>query len=954
MAATNVQAFPGDVTISSNLAVDTNTLFVDSVGNRVGIGTDAPESLLHLSAATASADITDPIKLKIHNRKLAADWSITQPWGLLEFDTDDTGTAGRGPVAGIGCRFETSSGGDSSICFYTDAATGNDTVLGAANERMCIDSDGLVGIGTSNPQQKMHIHEPSGGQVVLAITNTDTGSTNNSGLHIGLDGSENGFLFHKPNTDFIFATNNTERMRIDSDGNVGIGTNAPESILHLSAATASADITDPIKLKIHNRTGAENWSLTQPWGLLEFDTNDSGTAGHGPVAGIGCRFETANGGDSSICFYTDNATGNDTVLGSANERMCIDSDGNVGIGTNAPGSLLHVNGDVRMKTLSTNVIGKVTAVYARGTGFNNNANRLVKIGDVTVVNTDTIGLTLTIINASTHAHVSSTNYNTYASGSAANSLATALEGMSDTQIGILTSADAFENEITANLVTAALKLGLTRLVGANDDSNRHPYVAIFYGPGAAANPGNQVLEVMKSDAASGAHATLSTFLVDDSFIGQAVTNALYSGTADSTTPTVFVDRYANVGIGTTTPGAPLEVHGPDITGDVGLTSLISRSVAGNDGVLNIFGVKQTNGEETLGLQTQIDNRAWATDIAGGWASGTASRYALVLQPYKGRVGIGTTDPDYDLDVMSDAATIRLACNSGANDRVTTLSSWATFGGSPGDTALRRTTDIQSGFTGIWGTEYLSFRVGNGAGATNDGGALTTDRMRITNNGFVGIGQTNPGAKLDIYGGDMKMSQNNSYATDRYLYTHWSDGNNDHQIGMKFDYYTGSGGTGPEHSALHFVSNAGLNQAINGSSARTMMTVRSVGTIGINQTTPLHTLDVNGTIRCGTNGRMLNSYMSVPYGAWASVPLGGSRGSYLIVAAGTSNDQACAIFTACSNSNNNAGSITTQQSNNDYNRNSYIDRRYAASTSPQLIISGSQGYTRTCSVTTIMV
>jgi hypothetical protein len=38
MAQTNVQAFSGDVDISSNLAVDTNTLFVDSVNNKVGIG----------------------------------------------------------------------------------------------------------------------------------------------------------------------------------------------------------------------------------------------------------------------------------------------------------------------------------------------------------------------------------------------------------------------------------------------------------------------------------------------------------------------------------------------------------------------------------------------------------------------------------------------------------------------------------------------------------------------------------------------------------------------------------------------------------------------------------------------------------------------------------------------------------------------------------------------------
>ena len=52
MAQTNVQAFSGDVAISSNLAVDTNTLFVDSVGNKVGIGTDVPATKLHLQGAS--------------------------------------------------------------------------------------------------------------------------------------------------------------------------------------------------------------------------------------------------------------------------------------------------------------------------------------------------------------------------------------------------------------------------------------------------------------------------------------------------------------------------------------------------------------------------------------------------------------------------------------------------------------------------------------------------------------------------------------------------------------------------------------------------------------------------------------------------------------------------------------------------------------------------------------
>jgi len=119
------------------------------------------------------------------------------------------------------------------------------------------------------------------------------------------------------------------------------------------------------------------------------------------------------------------------------------------------------------------------------------------------------------------------------------------------------------------------------------------------------------------------------------------------------TNTLFVDSVGNkVGIGTNAPGAPLEVHGADLTGEpVGTTSLISRHVGGGDGVLNIFGVMATSGEETLGLQTQIDGRAWQADIDGGWSTGPDSRYDLALQPYKGNVGIGTTNPGSALDVV---------------------------------------------------------------------------------------------------------------------------------------------------------------------------------------------------------------------------------------------------------------------------------------------------------------
>jgi hypothetical protein len=206
----------------------------------------------------------------------------------------------------------------------------------------------------------------------------------------------------------------------------------------------------------------------------------------------------------------------------------------------------------------------------------------------------------------------------------------------------------------------------------------------------------------------------------------------------------------DVGIGTTTPGAPLEVHGPDLTGEAaGTTSLISRHVSGLDGVLNIFGVAAGNGEETLGLQTQIDNRAWATDIAGGWSTGNASRYDLLLQPYKGNVGIGTTTPNEKLEIYGDGIRIHDPDSSPKLDFVRGGTSrnpnTATFGLS--DYADWRITangarlNFQNQYTG-----------------GNSGNLL--DVMTLEHGtGNVGIGETDPTCKLTV--GDDSVSVNSS-------------------------------------------------------------------------------------------------------------------------------------------------------------------------------------------------
>ena len=155
-------------------------------------------------------------------------------------------------------------------------------------------------------------------------------------IQSGADASTNG-----PITFGGFAN---ERMRITSDGNVGVGTTDPAKLLEISGASG-LDNSTPVHFRITNTQSATNGSpftdLTKPSGLISFYTPDTSTAGPGDVAGIGFRCENTLGGDTALCFYTDSDNTDDPVA-PLQERMCITHDGNVGVGTTNPGTKLHV------------------------------------------------------------------------------------------------------------------------------------------------------------------------------------------------------------------------------------------------------------------------------------------------------------------------------------------------------------------------------------------------------------------------------------------------------------------------------------------------------------------------------------------------------------------------------------------------------------------------------------
>jgi hypothetical protein len=96
-----------------------------------------------------------------------------------------------------------------------------------------------VGIGTTSPQRNLHIH--GSGDGAIKISNSTLGSGSLDGADLTLNTSGEFYLTNRESGSTIFETGGSERVRIDSSGNVGIGTSSPYHPLHVDKG-ATGDI----------------------------------------------------------------------------------------------------------------------------------------------------------------------------------------------------------------------------------------------------------------------------------------------------------------------------------------------------------------------------------------------------------------------------------------------------------------------------------------------------------------------------------------------------------------------------------------------------------------------------------------------------------------------------------------------------------------------------------------
>ena len=452
-------------------------------------------------------------------------------------------------------------------------------------------------------------------------------------------GSSGNYLIGTGNKD---TSSWSEKMRIDSSGRLGIGTDSPDNKLDIALTTAAISFDTAIKVSAN--TDPVDYTANRGAGILFQNAEPY-------VAGIYGIRPTLGGWRGHLLFYTHTSASNNTFGTTFTEKMRITDEGNVGIGTSSPTAKLTVQNDDGVSN-GLHVIGD----------FNRSAG------------TDAQLILGYYANGS-----SVTGPVLYAANS--KPLLFAAGGTEKMRIGI-------DGTVDINLNQRILDGFLT--MNKSDGT----YITFNYNGSTRGYLGSE-----RQIFAGGSQSNM----------GLAASGDFVFGTG-SYIERMRITSAGNVGIGTTSPNAKLEV----ITSTAGYASIIRNTNGANDS--NGLLVKAGTGATEYALKVSNTNDTTNFMVVKG----------------NGNVGIGTTGPAAKLHVKGGDISVE---ETGGNGN-----------------KIFFTTDHNSHLitsNGYWidviGNAAEVFRVFGGANTT-------TEFFRITGSGDVGIGTDSPPAKLSVYAG----------------------------------------------------------------------------------------------------------------------------------------------------------------------------------------------------------
>ena len=624
---------------------------------------------------------------------------------------------------------------------------------------------GNVGIGTTAPTARLEVkvdnatiydatsdsgQDDSTATVLVSNDNTTTNTFSQIAFHN--KGSNRGISrivsigVDTASTDLAFVTENintkAEKMRITSDGNVGIGKTDPSAPLHISGGSTN----QVVKIQ----------STTSPYVRFKEGGTDVGFIQFGTDAYI------SNQKDGTLNFRTNNT-----------DKMTILSGGNVGIGTTSPSYKLQVGNagaladSIRIGSYDAvkntrQYIGYTrqdTGLFETSASGNTPSSVLAGVSGIRIVNTEGSVLSTKAdqsIQLLTHI---------YNGGSRV-----ALHANYDGNVGIGTTSPSHTLDVNGELRVGTVVPQTSadfsvRRNGANIEFGHGNRTSGYYGTiGVQGNNGMPYI-ALSADCES----SVNTFTTRG-FKGNVITtdgagSLMFSqlttanATGQSLTERMRINNAGNVGIGTTSPDGVLHIKKDNAPATFEIQGgLNTQTTAGAiNGEIN-FGVNDPS--TTGGIGASIKN---ISQISNGAHNGLAFFTGLQSRtPYlqqmlyftaQGGLSFGTTNTDYGtsgqiLKSNADAPPSWVNASTVIGGPYLPLAGGTMSGGlnievstSNTQLKLKRTTSATGEFNIYTNTDSLFFHnVGQ-----------STYPMMINSSGNVGIGTTSPNRNLHVIG-----------------------------------------------------------------------------------------------------------------------------------------------------------------------------------------------------------